>query len=854
MKKQRIKSKLWLVGLVLILTVGCQREEERKIKIAPRPPEAMMQEQVKTIQLAVEQKITVAVMSLDNRSEEPSADWLGEGIQYLLITNLDQSRQLNLSPSKYIKDVIENITSTERENQVLYQQVAAQIEAEYLVYGTYSVNGDSLRIDLNLLNVDPEQKRKSFSAVTLGRDMESISGIVSGLARQIRAELEDDFYAAPEIDRSLAEVTTNSIDAYQKYIEGVKKQDQFYQAEARELFKQAIEMDSTFASAYLKLAETMLNLRILDELREVMTKAMAFSQFTTERERLSIYAMNAMVHGEVYQAVNYYNRLVDLYPEDERSHYELGNYYFSVARNYKKAIEKYETTIRLDPKYKMAYNQLAYAYAYIGELDHSVHTLEKYVDLAPDEPNPYDSYAEILLREGRIDEAIDKFKTALRKNPQFLHSRIFLANAYEDLGKFNKARRLLKRALRDTLYEQQKSRILRELAKNSLMNGDKSKAVDYYTKAYEIDRHNPRHLISLLTLDPSSEEYQQQFVDLVKQLASEAEKEGTRLERLNGLIPHALKSNLAIEGIESILDVIIQEKRDPVLFQTAIAYKLVIDFLKGQSTKESEALFRNSIPPEAFQYAQPVSWNEYWRFYHAGLKRAYNLSVNIREWTRDFYQFAEKAGNRHFLVSSAIAMAGTEFVGGNQQKAEAIVTDMGIPCEGSWTMIGPFAVTKGFQQSFWPEESATEEWIASEQYSEQCFQKCDDLFDGYIDMKAIGNTHLNHAMYSVLQINSLTFKDVQLRLGSNGRLKVWLNDEAVMIKNINEAAIIDRYITDVHLKPGINWLLVRVYNVSGELGFYFRLTDTEGNGESGVTFNTPVSIAGYSESFCPGSS
>ena len=56
-------------------------------------------------------------------------------------------------------------------------------------------------------------------------------------------------------------------------------------------------------------------------------------------------------------------------------------------------------------------------------------------------------------------------------------------------------------------------------------------------------------------------------------------------------------------------------------------------------------------------------------------------------------------------------------------------------------------------------------------------------------------------------------------------------------------AIIDQYTTDVQLRPGLNWMLVRVNNAVGELGFYFRLTDENGSGIDRVTFEANEAIA-----------
>ncbi len=77
----------------------------------------------------------------------------------------------------------------------------------------------------------------------------------------------------------------------------------------------------------------------------------------------------------------------------------------------------------------------------------------------------------------------------------------------------------------------------------------------------------------------------------------------------------------------------------------------------------------------------------------------------------------------------------------------------------------------------------------------------------------------------------------------SGRLKVWLNDSPVMTKNIRSRAIIDQFSTTVQLRPGVNWMMVRLNNAVGDMGFYFRLTDKNGDGIERVKFNAPKTLA-----------
>jgi len=67
----------------------------------------------------------------------------------------------------------------------------------------------------------------------------------------------------------------------------------------------------------------------------------------------------------------------------------------------------------------------------------------KYIELIPNDPNPYDSYAELLLRTGRFSQALACYQKALQKNPYFFPAYGGVASVYNYLGQYEEARVLL---------------------------------------------------------------------------------------------------------------------------------------------------------------------------------------------------------------------------------------------------------------------------------------------------------------------------------------------------------------------------------------------------------------------------
>jgi choloylglycine hydrolase len=81
------------------------------------------------------------------------------------------------------------------------------------------------------------------------------------------------------------------------------------------------------------------------------------------------------------------------------------------------------------------YNLLGYSYRSVENYTEAEKAFQKYIKLIPDDPNPYDSYAELLLKLGRFDESIKQYQAALSRNPNFVASYIGIST---DLSLQNK--------------------------------------------------------------------------------------------------------------------------------------------------------------------------------------------------------------------------------------------------------------------------------------------------------------------------------------------------------------------------------------------------------------------------------
>jgi len=84
---------------------------------------------------------------------------------------------------------------------------------------------------------------------------------------------------------------------------------------------------------------------------------------------------------------------------------------------------------------------------------------------------------------------------------------------------------------------------------------------------------------------------------------------------------------------------------------------------------------------------------------------------------------------------------------------------------------------------------------------------------------------------------------VQLRLGSDDDLKVWVNGEAMLSRKVGRGATIDHDVIPVKLRRGLNEVLAKVCNRQGGWGLLLRVTDQSGRPLKNLAFRPSSAFA-----------
>ena len=231
-------------------------------------------------------------------------------------------------------------------------------------------------------------------------------------------------------------ITTTSEAARADFVKGRHLAENLRLEDSRQYFRSAIAKDSGFATAHLSLANSS---PTGTEFFEHLGHAVKLADKVSPGERLTIKGAEAGANADPAGQLELYQKLVADYPKDERAHFLLGNAYFG-RQDYEKAIAEYRGATDVAADFAPAYNLLGYANRTLGRYDEAEKAFKKYIQLIPDDPNPYDSYAELLMKMGRFDESIGQYRKALEVNPQFSPSYTGIATNLMFQGKYDASR------------------------------------------------------------------------------------------------------------------------------------------------------------------------------------------------------------------------------------------------------------------------------------------------------------------------------------------------------------------------------------------------------------------------------
>jgi tetratricopeptide (TPR) repeat protein len=277
-------------------------------------------------------------------------------------------------------------------------------------------------------------------------------------------------------------ITTPSKEAKDLYLKGRDLSERLRATDAREMLKEAVAKDESFALGHLALANTAPSAK---EFFASLKRAVELAPKVTDAERDMILGLDAGVRSDPEAQRKHYTKLAAAFPNDERVHNLLGGYYFG-RQEYEAAIAEYQKAIAINPGFSQPYNQMGYAYRFLERYDEAQTAFKKYIELIPDDPNPYDSYAELLMKRGRFQESIDNYEKALAVKRNFVASYVGIGLNQVLMGQPEKARETYARLTQIARNNGERRTALVQTAASYVHEGRTDDAIQAVQKMYQV--------------------------------------------------------------------------------------------------------------------------------------------------------------------------------------------------------------------------------------------------------------------------------------------------------------------------------------------------------------------------------
>ena len=237
-------------------------------------------------------------------------------------------------------------------------------------------------------------------------------------------------------------VTTVSNVARKRFEKAMQSEEYLRRAEALDELRSATKADPKFAQALILLSHLT---RDPAEQEATRVRAKQNAVRVSPAERLLIRWLAGVQEGNYVPAIAAMNDLLSEYPRDQRLAFLAGGWLVQKER-YAQAIVVLERAVTLNPDYPAALNELGYAYAFSGDFEKGFAAMDRYVALEPEQPNPHDSYGEILRLAGKFDAALEQYRLSIKIDPNF-GSEIGVADTYAVMGREEDARDEYARAI-----------------------------------------------------------------------------------------------------------------------------------------------------------------------------------------------------------------------------------------------------------------------------------------------------------------------------------------------------------------------------------------------------------------------
>ncbi len=372
-------------------------------------------------------EISIAVLPFSNFTGDADLEWLITGQQDALYTELCKIGQV-----RPLRVVGGRTSAALSDDRMSIPEIARKINVEFLVEASVRVSGDSVLLQIRLIQAYPEEK--PVFAETYTSDFQDIFKLYSNIAGQLAQKINLDL--SPENLRRLPSPRQVQPESYKAYLRGMYHIRQLTPDEILkgiEYLHEAIKIDPADPYAYAGLAMGYLEIAHGpfdpgDSYKKA--SAAAFKAVELDNTIAEVYTALAELYmystWEFEKAVECFKRALELNPNSDQTHYHYSWALYLFGRMDDAVIE-HKLAQDYDPFNPLYTALLGALYSFDGRYEDAIKEVKNSFQIQKDFPFGYWVLGDTYLAMGKEDEAIAAHKKLAEVAPWFTWA---LGNTY----------------------------------------------------------------------------------------------------------------------------------------------------------------------------------------------------------------------------------------------------------------------------------------------------------------------------------------------------------------------------------------------------------------------------------------
>ena len=369
---------------------------------------------------------TIAVLPLENVAGDESQQFFVDGMHDALISMLSRVSALRVISRTSVRRFVDSDMSL--------LEIGQELHAANIIEGSVARQGNNVRISVRLIDTASEQL---IWANIFDRQLEDVLRLQSELARTVAGEVK--VFITAEESAYLADTESIVPEAYENYLKGRFHWYRFGEKDlelALEYFGKAIELDPSYALAYVGLADALAtpahiglipSAEVFPRAEELSAQALELDPLLAEAHDFSarirfVWKFDWLGADRGFREAI---RLNANHP-DARIVYSQ---FLGIHQRWEESMDQVLAGLRLDPLNNWFRIEVGDRLAWLGKYEDA---LEEFLQVANDDPNWFMIYRylwEIYFYRGELDQALE----AAKKFYELSGQTIF----HEALSEFN---------------------------------------------------------------------------------------------------------------------------------------------------------------------------------------------------------------------------------------------------------------------------------------------------------------------------------------------------------------------------------------------------------------------------------